>query len=188
MFDIIRWNENLYLDDFYKSAKSRGFDNNSSQKSMIDCFRNEKEWAVWILYYKKEPIGSVAAHSFDDIMGPNSYRIAARTCIFTDRLDGPYGNSLRTISVITKHQNPTAQFLIPACIEWTPKNSNLYITSNNSEVGTQKLVHQIFCPTLEKKGQMKKMKNVFYRGIDQTVWQFFPDEFYKDLFSNRRWC
>jgi hypothetical protein len=120
-------------------------------------------------------------------MGQDSYRIAARTCVFTDQLEGPYGNALRTISVITKHQNPTAQFLIPACIEWTPPWANLYITSNESAVGTQRQVHNIFGPALERTGVMQRVKEVHYRGTEQTVWQLFPDKFYKDLEKNPRW-
>lgn len=189
MFKVIPWSEDLdvSLTEFYSEAARRGFVNNASRKVMVDCFRKEREWAVWILYYKDKPVGSVAAHSFDDVMGPNSYRIAARTCVFTDQLDGAYGSALRTISVITKHQNPTAQFLIPVCINWAPKGSNLYITSNENSEGTQRRVHRTFGPALEAKGQMKKIKDVYYRNTNQTVWQLFPEEFLKDLNSYPRW-
>lgn len=187
MFSIKPWSPDLNLEEFYKSAKERGFENNCSQKVLVDCFKNEREKQVWILYFDKEAVGSVAAHSFDDVMGPNSYRIAVRTCVFTDRLSGPYSNALRTISVITKHQNPTAQFLIPTCIDWAPSGSNLYITSNESKVGTQRRVHNIFGPALERQGTMKRIKDVFYRGTEQTVWQLFPDKFYKELNRYRRW-
>lgn len=186
-FKLIPYSENLYLDEFYTSAKIRGFANNSSKETMINCFDKERLKQVWILYYKEEPIGSVGAHSFDDIMGENSFRIAARTCIFTDKLDGPYGIALRTKSVITEHQNPTAQFLIPACIDWAPKNARLYITSNESKIGTQRRVHNIFCPLLEKQGVMKKIKDVFYRGLIQTVWNFDQHIFYQQLNSKPRW-
>lgn len=187
MFKVIPWSEELELDEFYKDADRRGFKNNSSQKALVDCFKNEREKQVWILYFNDEPVGSVAAHSFDDVMGPNSYRIAARTCVFTDKLSGAYGSALRTISVITKHQNPTAQFLIPTCIEWAPKGSNLYITSNESLVGTQRRVHNIFGPALERQGTMKRVKEVFYRGTEQTVWQLFPDKFLAELSKYPRW-
>jgi hypothetical protein len=184
MYNIVRWHENLDLSKFYEEARIRGFENNSSQKSMIDCFRDERERSVWILYYNNEPVGSVAAHSFDDVMGENSYRIAARTCVFTDRL--PL-NSLRTKNQIITHQHITSQFLIPVCINWAPKGSNLYITSNESSVGAQRLVHKIFCPSMEQSGQMARIKDVFYRGTIQTVWQLFPEEFYKNLEIHGRW-
>ena len=187
MFKVIPWSPDLDLSEFYRDAARRGFNNNSSQKALVDCFNNEREKQVWILYYNDKPVGSVAAHSFDDVMGPNSYRIAARTCVFTDQLDGAYGSALRTISVITKHQNPTAQFLIPVCIDWAPKGSSLYITSNESSVGTQRRVHNIFGPALERQGTMKRVKEVFYRGTQQTVWQLFPDQFLAELSMHPRW-
>lgn len=187
MFRVIPWSEDLDLEDFYRSAQSRGFKNNASQKALIDCFRNEREKQVWILYLDEEAIGSVAAHSFDDVMGSGSYRIAARTCVFTDRIIGAYGKALRTKSVITENQNPTAQFLIPTCIEWAPKGSRLFITSNQSEVGTQRRVHNIFGPLMQREGMMKKIKDVEYRGHLQTVWELFPDVFYEKLNKYPRW-
>jgi len=187
MFKLINWSPDLDLTNFYAEAQHRGFVNNSSQQAMIDCFRNEKQWNAWILYQDDKAIGSVAAHSFDDVMGPNSYRIAARTCVFTDMITGSYGNALRTISVITKHQNPTAQFLIPACIEWAPAGSRLFITSNQSPVGTQRRVHNIFGPALERQGIMKQIKDVEYRGLIQTVWKIDPDKFLESLSKYPKW-
>jgi hypothetical protein len=186
-YKIVPWSEELNLSEFYKEADKRGFENNSSKHMLIDSLSKERAWAVWILYFKDKPVGSVGAHSFDDVMGPNSYRIAVRTCVFTDQLDGPYSTALRTISVITKHQNPTAQFLIPTCIDWCPKRANLYITSNESKVGTQRKVHNIFGPAMEKQNVMKKVKDVFYRGTLQSVWKFDADVFLNQLSKVPRW-
>lgn len=183
MYKIIPWSEDLNLTDFYKVAKEKGFENNASQKAMIDCFRNEKQWQVWILFYNNSAVGSVAAHSFPE-MGDDAFRIAARTCVFTNLLPT---NTLRTRNQIITHQHVTSQFLIPACIEWAPKNSKLYITSNENEVGTQRLVHNIFGPAMESTGQMKKVKDIFYRGTTQTVWQIYPDKFYEELNRHPRW-
>jgi hypothetical protein len=187
MYKVVPWHEGLNLDNFFEESTRRGFKNNSSKAALIDCFKNEKEKQVWILYFNDRAVGSVAAHSFDDVMGPNSYRIAARTCVFTDLVDNSYSSGLRTKSVITEHQNPTAQFLIPACINWCPSNADLYITSNQSSVGTQRRVHNIFGPLLEKKGIMKKVKNIHYRGIDQTVWYFDADKFNEDIKRYPKW-
>lgn len=184
MYKIIPWSKDLDLSKFYEEAKNRGFENNSSQKAMIDCFRNERDWNVWILYYNEEAVGSVASHSFDDVMGNNSYRVAARTCVFTDKL---LLNTLRTRNQIITHQHVTAQFLIPACLEWIPKGSRAFITSNENEAGTQRLVHRIFCPVMEMSGQMKRIKDIFYRGTNQTVWEIFPDKFFKEMKKYKRW-
>jgi hypothetical protein len=186
MYKVVEWTPSLDLSEFYAEATARGFENNSSQKALVDCFKNETYKQVWILYFNNEAVGSVAAHSFPE-MGENSYRIAARTCVFTDKLSGTYGSALRTISVITHHQNPTAQFLIPACIAWVPADANLYITSNESSVGTQRRVHNIFGPALERKGLMKRITEINYRGHTQTVWQIFPDKFLKDLENYPKW-
>jgi hypothetical protein len=183
MYKIVPWTAELDLTEFYKNASARGFENNSSQRMLVDCFKNEREKQIWILYYKNVAVGSVAAHSFDE-MGPNSFRIAARTCVFSDML--PI-RSLRTKNQIVTHQHVTSQFLIPACIEWVPKGSDLYITSNENQVGTQRLVHNIFAPAMEKTGQMARIKDIFYRGTMQTVWQLFPDRFLSELEKYPRW-
>ena len=187
MYKIEAWRPDLNLEEFYSIATSKGFTNNASQHMLIDCFASEREKQVWILYYNNRAVGSVAAHSFDDIMGPNSYRIAARACIFTDMVGEPYRNVLRTITGITTHQNLTSQFLIPTCIDWAPKDANLYITSNESAVGSQRRVHNIFGPALEKTGILKRIKDTYYRGTIQTIWQLFPGRFYEELSIHKRW-
>ena len=96
-------------------------------------------------------------------------------------------NGLRTIKGIVTHQNITSQYLLPVCLDWVPKNSKLYITSNENEVGTQRLVHRIFGPAMEKTGQMKRIKDIYYRGSTQTVWEFFPDKFLEELNKFERW-
>jgi hypothetical protein len=183
MFKIIPWNESLDLTDFYRIAEQKGFTNNSSQKAMIDCFDREPEKCVYILYYNDIAVGSCAAHTFD-IMGENCYRIAARTCAFTDMI--PY-NSLRTRNQIVTHQHVTSQFLIPACINWAPKGSRLFITSTDSDLGTQRLVHRIFGPAMASTGQMRNMGDVVYRNTNQTVWELFPDVFMNELNKYPRW-
>lgn len=183
MFKIVEWNPDLDLSEFYDAAKEKGFENNSSQAKMIDCFRNEKEKCVWILYYNDKAVGSVAAHSFPE-MGENCYRIAARTCVFSDAIPTP---SLRTRNQIATHQHVTGQFLIPTCIAWCPKNSRMFITTNENDAGTQKLVHRIFAPAMVETGQMQKACDLFYRGTTQTVWELFPDKFYEQLNKHPRW-
>ena len=182
-FNMVQWTPSLDLSEFYATAESKGFTNNASQKMLVDSLAKEKEWAVWILYYYDKAVGSVAAHSFPE-MGEDAYRIAARTCVFSDHIPIP---SIRTRNQIVTHQHVTSQFLIPACIEWTPPWANLYITSNESSVGTQRLVHNIFGPAMETTGQMKRITEMNYRGTNQTVWQLYPDKFYEELAKYPRW-
>lgn len=183
MYKIVLWSEDLDLTEFYTEAGRRGFENNASRRMLIDSLAKEQEWAVWILYYNDQAVGSVGAHTFPE-MGDSAYRIAVRTCVFTDLL--PI-DTLRTKNQIITHQHVTAQFLIPACIAWAPQGSRLYITSNESSVGTQRLVHRIFGPAMEQTGQMRKTKDIFYRGAEQTVWELFPDKFLEELGKYPRW-
>lgn len=183
MYKIIPWSKDLDLNEFYAIAEANGFVNNASQQMLVDSLAKEKEWCVWILYYNNKAIGSVAAHSFPE-MGDNCYRIAARTCVFSNML--PIG-TLRTRNQIVTHQHVTSQFLIPACIDWAPKGSKLFITSNESSVGTQRLVHKIFGPAMEATGQMKRVTQMLYRGTEQTIWQLYPERFYEELAKHKRW-
>lgn len=183
MFKIKKWSPELDLTEFYSNALVKGFINNSDQQVLVESLAKEKNWCVWILYYNYKAVGSVGAHSFPE-MGENAYRIAVRTCVFTDLL--PF-NTLRTRNQIVTHQHVTSQFLIPVCIEWCPPSANMYITSNENSVGTQRLVHNIFGPAMEATGQMKRIKDLFYRGTNQTVWQLFPSKFYEELNKYPRW-
>ena len=42
MYKLINYSDDLDLNSFYANALKRGFVNNSSKKTMIDCFANEK--------------------------------------------------------------------------------------------------------------------------------------------------
>lgn len=183
MYKIIPWNESLDLTEFYSKALSKGFVNNSSQKMLVDCFNSEKEKQVWVLYFNNKPVGTVAAHSLN-FLGENSYRICARTCVFSDEL--PL-TSLRTLKGITTHQNVTAQFFIPVCIEWAGPTKDLYISSNQSTEASQRLVHTIFCPALEKTENLTYAGDYVYRGHVQSFWKLNVEKFYNDLNKYGRW-
>lgn len=183
MYKLVDWSPELDLTEFYAEAARRGFENNSSQKAMVDCFNNEPEKKVWILYQDDKAVGSVAAHSFD-IMGPKAYRVLARTCTFgTAR---PNGGLITRQRLIAEHQNLTDQFLLPACIEWAGKE-NIYATSNRSEVASQRLVHNYYFPTLAKLGIVEFVTEAYYRGTEQTVWKINADKFLENLNRYPRW-
>lgn len=183
MYKIVLFSDDLDLTEFYAKALARGYKNNSSKFWIKDCFRNEQRSQTWILYYNENPVGSVVAHTFPE-MGLNSYRIAARTCVLTDDIPTP---SLRTRNQIITHQHATAQFLIPSCIEWAGKENDLYITSNNLESGSQRLVHNIYFPSMAKSGQVSCVCELDYRGSMQTVWKLHVDRFYEELNKHPRW-
>lgn len=172
MYSIKPWTIELDLTDFYAAATDKGYVNNSSQAAMIDCFRNEDRWCVWILYYNNVAVGSVAAHSIDE-----GVRICARTCVLTHLLPT---NTLRTRNQIITHQHVTAQFFMPICIEWA-SDTDMYITSHPSDVGTQRLVHNIWGPALEKTGVLTRAFEKEYRGHTQTFWKLNASIFLEQL-------
>ena len=186
MHKLIEWTPDLDLGEFYKEADRRGHVNNSSQQVMVDCFQNETKWNVWILYKNNKPIGSVAAHSFPE-MGENAYRILTRTCV----LDGVIPNNGKGLGTgrwyIQEHQNTTCQFYVPKMIEWCGENANMYATSNQLDGGSQRKVHNIYFPLLQKKGEWSKEKEIFYRGTNQTVWKLNPTVFMENLNKFNRW-
>ena len=185
MHKIVEWSEDLDLSEFYSEATRRGFVNNANQKVMIDCFRNEREWKAGILYEGERAIGSVAAHSFDDVV-PGGYRILTRVCTFAEaRKDKGLITPKR---LVAQHQNLTDQFLLPACLEWAEGKGRVYATSNKSKEASQRLVHSYYFPTLEKIGVVSKhYEKVHYRHTDQTVWEIHPDKFYENLNRYPRW-
>lgn len=184
-YKLVEWNENLDLREFYQEAAKRGFVNNSNQKAMIDCFQNEKQWKAWILYQDQNAVGSVAAHSFDEVMGPNSYRILTRVCAFAE--SAPRTGLLTVNKMMREHQHISDQFYLPQCIEWAGKSSHLYATSNNNKSASQALVHNYYFPTLEEMGIVEKIKDLFYRGTHQTIWKFNVGAFEESLNKNIRW-
>ena len=184
MYKLVKWSDELDLTKFYKKAEERGFHNNSSKEVMIDCFNNERDYMVWILYMNDEVIGSVAAHSLD-ILGSNAYRICARTCSFAEAR--PYKGLLSATKIIREHQNFTAQFFIPAAVEWLGLDKDLYISSHPSDVGTQRIVHNIYCPTLVKTGALEYTCDLEYRGHYQTFWKLNKPVFLNQLSKYHRW-
>jgi hypothetical protein len=183
-FKLVEWSEQLDLTEFYNEAAARGFVNNSSQKAMIDCFKNEGEFKAWILYHGDKAVGSGAAHSFNDVMGSNTYRIGARTCTFAEARPAHIGTLNQ---VVSQHQTLTAQFFIPKHIEWVANRGNVYVTSHDSSAASHRKVHRTYFPALAKIGTLTYIRDVMYRGSMQSVWQLHPDVFLDQLSKSKRW-
>lgn len=184
LYKLVEWTPELDLTEFYAEAGRRGFVNNASQQMLVDSLTKEDQWNVWILYYNEQAVGSVGAHSLSEI-GPNAYRICTRTCVFTNLL--PY-QQLRSLKyTCQQHQNITAQFFIPACINWAGEDKILYITSHPSDVGTQQLVHNIYCPALAETRALTQSFTKFYRGHTQTFWRLNVPIFWQQLNALPRW-
>tara|TARA_R110000868_G_scaffold102091_1_gene281080 strand:+ start:22686 stop:23294 length:609 start_codon:yes stop_codon:yes gene_type:complete len=181
MYYIQSYNKELDLSNYYQLAHERGFYNNNSKEKVIDTWQHMDRWQVWFLYYNDQVVGSIAAHSLEElgVLG-DAYRIAARTCTFDD-LTGQR-KSLRTANtIIAKHQNLTAQLLLPLCVEWAGKDKDLYISSNENDTGTQKYVHRLYCPGLRKVNILEDSVELEYRGAIQSFWRMNVPEFYKQM-------
>lgn len=181
MYRIYEYNDNLNLDQFYKTATERGFYNNNSKEKLVDTFTHLNSWKVWIVYYNNTAVGSVAAHSLEElgILG-NAYRIGARLCSF-DNLIGDRKTLRTRNTVLVKHQSLTSQLLIPICIEWLGKEKDLYLSTNENETGSQRLVHKTACPTWNKSGILDKPIDLEYRNAIQSFWKVNVEEFYTQL-------
>lgn len=184
MYQIKEYHPGMDLSIFYQMCSERGFLNNSSAKSLIYTFDQQKFFKLWILFYNSMPVGSTAVHDFDDPMGEHSYRICARTCVLSDMLPIKH---VRTKNGITNHQNICSQIFIPVIINSLPNNSRCYITSSNKNEASMKQVNSIWAKLLSKQGVLEKVKNIFYRGHDQTVWLLNTKKFLLQLQQHPRW-
>jgi hypothetical protein len=184
-YRIVEYTPELDLSEFYAEADKRGYENNNSQKAMFDCFRNEREWMGWMLEYNGKYIGGVCGHSFDDVMGPDSYRIFARTCVITELTHRPSFYTRNTC--IVQQQCAAAQFFVSIALQYFGKDKKFYATSNTNFVGNQQRVNRVWFPIQEKLGRFDFVKTQFYRGCDQNIWQLNIAEWEKSLSMYEQW-
>lgn len=173
------YNGNQDLTEFYIGATERGFYNNSSKEMLIDYIAKYENSTLFLLYYKNRIVGTSVSHSLKElgILGKNAYRIAARTCLL------PHDNISRiyTYNQIKTHQGPAPQMLIPVCIEHVGKDKPMYISSNQNETGSQKVVHRLYCPLMHKIGILGDPIELEYKGTIQYFWPVNVAEYYKQL-------
>jgi hypothetical protein len=183
-FKLVEFNYELDLTEFYSQALLRGYINNSSQAKMIDCFKNERAWNAWIIYENQTPCGAVACHSLD-IMGPNAYRMLARTCFFSEFNINKGLISKNNFIQNLQHAGP--QIFMVAGIEWAGQDKDFYITTNDSKEASQRRVHSVWAPEMAKIGLLEKVIEQEYRGHVQAFWKLNTDEFLQALSNNNRW-
>ena len=184
MYQIKEYQRNMDLSFFYDLCLKKGFMNNSSPLRLIDTFKQQKFYKLWILFYNNLPVGTTAAHDFDDVMGENSYRICVRTCLLSEMLPIKH---VRTKDGIVNHQNIVSQIFITVTLSALPNGSKCYITSSDKDEASMKKVNGIWTKLLSKQGVLEKVKDVFYRGTTQTVWLLNNQQFFKQLDQSPRW-
>ena len=64
---------------------------------------------------------------------------------------------------------------------------NFYLSTNNSNNGSQRLVHNILCPEMENAGQLTKHSEIMYRGHLQTFYKVNTEMFGDNLNNYPRW-
>jgi hypothetical protein len=183
-YKLIEYTDDLDLKEFYETAALDGAMNNISKQVMVDCFRNEREFKGFVLLQDDKPVGFSAYHSLD-LMGQNCYRICARNYVHAR------ARNLESLSngkrIMSEHQNTTAQFFIPKFIELLGDTNRLFITTNRSFIASQRAVHTLYMPTLQKLGLAQMIAEEEYRGHYQTFWQINSQEFMSHLNNYPRW-
>ncbi len=94
---------------------------------------------------------------------------------------------IRTKDGIINHQNIVSQIFIPVTLNALPNNSKCYITSSDKNEASMKQVNGIWTKLLSKQGVLERVKDVFYRGANQTVWLLNNERFLKQLNQYSRW-
>ena len=183
-YKIVEYSPNLDLVDFYNENKLRGLKNNASQQEMFDCFRNERTWNGWLVEYNNKFIGGVCIHSFDDVMGANSYRKYARSCFHTELSMKPTGYVKSHYSQL---QNVGLQLFTPVSIEWAGLDNKFYGSSNSRDVGSAQVVDKVWFPRLAERGIFTKVKEVFYRGHYQNIWELNVSEYLTQIAEVDLW-
>lgn len=184
IYTIVEYSPDLDLVDFYNQNKLRGLDNNAGRQEMFDCFGTEKTWNGWLVQYNEKFIGGVCIHSFDDVMGSDSYRIYARSSFHTEASAKPTGYVKSHYSQL---QNVGLQLFTPVSIAWAGLDKKFYGSSNSRDVGSAQIVDKVWFPRLAEKGIFTKIKEVFYRGHYQNIWELNVAEYLKQIKTVPHW-
>ncbi len=185
MYDVIQWNEYLDLSFFYEECKKLNYTNNLSQEVMIDPFKYDPNFVAFILYKNQSlPIGSIVCHSFDEVMGHNSLRIARICQINQDK-------GLSNRDLVLKMKNYCDRFLMPAIFNhYNLDKYKIYITTNSDSMGTRssnnmgKIIQKFYT---KNKLISKVADHLIYKGSKQTVWLWNPKEHENYLKKQEIW-
>lgn len=185
------WNIETYdgtqdLSEWYAAADKKKFYNNSSPEMLLSFLETEDDARLFLLYYKDKVVGNVAAHRLSSlgILGKNAYRIAVRTCVLTHLIDN-WKMEIKSYDNLLLWNNPTAQFLIPACINYVGRETPMYISTHTGGVGKQNAVHRIWTAMQVKMGVLKDPMELEYKGHIQTFWKLDVDKFEEVINANK---
>lgn len=185
------WKTEIYngtqdLSNFYLEAEKKGFYNNSSPEMLIGYIEKYNDATLHLLYFKNLIVGTVVSHRLKElnILDKNAYRIAARTCVLTHLVEG-WKSSLKRYDDLIWN-NPTAQFLIPACISHVGRDASMYISTHTGNVGKQNAVHRIWTKAQVDAGILKTPIEIEYKNSFQTFWKVDVDKF-EEIINANKW-
>lgn len=178
------------LTNFFIEAEKKRYYNNSNADMLLSSLEKEKDSTLFLLYNYDNIVGCVVSHKLSglEILGQNAYRIGARICMLGHLVQGERNhNSLRNLRGAPRpHDHPSAQFLIPACIEHCGRDNPLYISTHPSPIAKQRAVHTRWAPEWRKQGFLEDPIELEYRGTIQSFWKFKVDNYYKEM-EDERW-
>lgn len=189
------WNLEIYdgtqdLSNFFLEAEKKRYYNNSSTEMLLSSLENEEEATLFLLYNHDNIVGTVVTHKIKglEILGKNAYRIGARICMLGHLVQGKRNhNTLRNLRGAPRpHDHPSAQFLIPACIEHCGRENPLYISTHASSVAKQRAVHTRWAPEWRKQGFLEDPIELEYKGTFQSFWKFKVNDYYEEM-KDERW-
>ena len=180
------YNGNQDLSNFYLEAEKKGFYNNSSPEMLIGYIEKYNDATLHLLYFKNLIVGTVVSHRLKElnILGKDAHRIAARTCVLTHLIDN-WKSGLKRYNDLVWN-NPTAQFLIPACINYVGKENPMYISTHTGGVGKQNAVHRVWTKAQVNAGILTDPIELEYKGSFQTFWKFNVDTF-EEIINANKW-
>lgn len=189
MWKVEKYDGTQDLDFFFKEAEKKKFFNNSNKQMLLDSLE-EDDSILFLLYNNNRIIGTTACHKLNglEILGKSAYRIAARICVLSNLIEGPRNhNTLRNLRGAPRpHDHPSAQFLIPACIEHCGRDKPLYISTHASPIAKQRAVHTRWAPEWKRQGFLEDPIELEYRGTFQSFWKFKVDAYYNEM-KDERW-
>ena len=190
MWKIETYNGSQDLTNFFVEAEKKRYYNNSNADMLLSSLDNEEEATLFLLYNFDKIVGTVVTHKLHglEILGKNAYRIGARICMLGHLVQGQRNhNTLRNLRGAPRpHDHPSAQFLIPACIEHCGRDNPLYISTHASPIAKQRAVHTRWAPEWRKQGFLEDPIELEYRGTFQSFWKFKVNEYYEEM-KDERW-
>lgn len=182
MFSIKEFSDQIDLTDFYSKAYEKGYYNNCNQTVLHDNMQHFNDYKTFLLYWDDVVVGSVCLHSLEElnILGENAYRIGARTCVFNELIGGAQKHKVHNYNHRPLN-HATAHILLPMCIKYCGLDTPMYISTNNSKIGSQIKVSRVWAKVMSRHGYIYDPVELDYRNNFQTFWKVNAKKWIDDL-------